>query len=56
MLGLACEKVGHIIVDRANTETALAAINAAKKTIRGGTSVIFFPEGTRSRDGQLGGI
>lgn len=54
IMGLACEKIGHIIVDRSNTEAALAAINAAKKNITQGTSVIFFPEGTRSRNGRLG--
>lgn len=54
VMGFACEKVGHILIDRSNTEAALAAINAAKETIKGGTSVIFFPEGTRSRDGRLG--
>ncbi|MDX9786640.1 MAG: lysophospholipid acyltransferase family protein [Desulfobacterales bacterium] len=54
VLGLACEKVGHIIVDRSNTEAALASINAAKENITGGTSIVFFPEGTRSRNGRLG--
>jgi len=54
LMGFCCEKLGHIIVDRADTQAALTAINAAKEKITGGTSVIFFPEGTRSRDGQLG--
>jgi 1-acyl-sn-glycerol-3-phosphate acyltransferase len=53
-MGFCCEKLGHIIVDRANTQAALSAVNAARKKITGGTSVIFFPEGTRSRTGQLG--
>jgi 1-acyl-sn-glycerol-3-phosphate acyltransferase len=30
------------------------SINAAKKKIVNGTSVMFFPEGSRSLDGQLG--
>lgn len=54
LFGFCCEKLGHIIVDRADTKAALAAINAARKKITGGTCVIFFPEGTRSRNGQLG--
>ncbi|MFH0726352.1 MAG: lysophospholipid acyltransferase family protein [Pseudomonadota bacterium] len=53
-MGFCSEKLGHIIVDRADTQAALSAINAARKKITGGTSVIFFPEGTRSRNGRLG--
>lgn len=53
-LGIGCEKVGHIFIDRSNREKALASLNAAKKKIVNGTSVIFFPEGTRSKDGKLG--
>lgn len=54
LFGFCCEKLGHIMVDRTDTKAALAAINAARRKITGGTSVIFFPEGTRSRNGQLG--
>ncbi len=32
----------------------LASLNEAKKKIVNGTSVIFFPEGTRSKDGKVG--
>ncbi|MEW6526686.1 MAG: lysophospholipid acyltransferase family protein [Spirochaetota bacterium] len=53
-LGIGCEKVGHIFIDRSNTERALASLNEAKKKIVNGTSVIFFPEGTRSKDGKVG--
>jgi 1-acyl-sn-glycerol-3-phosphate acyltransferase len=53
VIGIACERLGHIYVDRSRHEAALASINAAKSRIVDGTSVIFFPEGTRSRDGQL---
>jgi len=53
-LGIACEKIGHIFIDRSNTAAALNSINDAKSKIVNGTSVIFFPEGTRSRDGNLG--
>lgn len=52
-LGIGCEKVGHIFIDRSNREKALASLNEAKKKIVNGTSVIFFPEGTRSKDGKL---
>jgi 1-acyl-sn-glycerol-3-phosphate acyltransferase len=53
-LGFACEKIGHIFIDRANHAAAMASLEAAKGKIRGGTSVVFFPEGTRSRSGELG--
>lgn len=52
-LGLACQILGHIYIDRSDHEAAVASINAAKERISGGTSVVFFPEGTRSDDGRL---
>ncbi|OPL12434.1 MAG: acyl-phosphate glycerol 3-phosphate acyltransferase [delta proteobacterium MLS_D] len=52
-LGVACERIGHIFIDRSDHEKALASINAAKERIRNGTSVLFFPEGSRSSDGRL---
>ena len=53
ILGIACELMGHIMIDRSNTNAALASINAAREKIRDGMSVVFFPEGTRSRTGEL---
>jgi 1-acyl-sn-glycerol-3-phosphate acyltransferase len=53
VLGVACDKLGHIYIDRSNTQAALSSINTAKKKIVGGTSVLFFPEGSRSIDGHL---
>lgn len=53
-LGIGCEKIGHIFIDRSDTKVALASINAAKKQIVDGTSVLFFPEGSRSKNGELG--
>lgn len=53
-LGLACELLGHIYIDRSDHEAAVRSINQARERITGGTSVLFFPEGTRSDDGRLG--
>ncbi|HDP80564.1 MAG TPA: 1-acyl-sn-glycerol-3-phosphate acyltransferase [Spirochaetes bacterium] len=53
-LGYACDKVGHIYIDRSNHEAALASINEAKKRIVDGTSVLFFPEGTRGAGETMG--
>jgi 1-acyl-sn-glycerol-3-phosphate acyltransferase len=52
-LGVACERLGHIFIDRSDHQAAVASINAARERIVGGTSVLFFPEGTRSDDGRL---
>ncbi|MCP4654076.1 MAG: 1-acyl-sn-glycerol-3-phosphate acyltransferase [bacterium] len=53
-IGYGCETIGHIFIDRSNTSAALSSINAAKGKIVDGTSIVFFPEGTRSKDGKLG--
>ncbi len=53
ILGICCEKLGHIFIDRRDVSAAVAAINRAKQKISGGTSIFFFPEGTRSRDGNM---
>lgn len=52
-IGISCYRLGHIFVDRSNHAAALASIDAAKERITDGTSVLFFPEGTRSRSGRL---
>jgi 1-acyl-sn-glycerol-3-phosphate acyltransferase len=54
VLGTACKRMGHIFVNRTNTKASLESINQAKKQIVNGTSVIFFPEGTRSKSGEIG--
>jgi 1-acyl-sn-glycerol-3-phosphate acyltransferase len=53
-LGIACEKLGHIFIDRANKMSAMESLQSAKGKIINGTSVMFFPEGTRSKDGTVG--
>ena len=53
-IGWACEKLKFIYVDRSDNQKAIESLNAAKERIVNGTSVIFFPEGTRSRDGKIG--
>jgi 1-acyl-sn-glycerol-3-phosphate acyltransferase len=52
-LGYGCAAVGHIFIDRSNREKAIASLKAARPLLDGGVSVMFFPEGTRSRDGRL---
>lgn len=43
-----------IAVDRGDGRDAMAKLDAAVASMRDGTSVLIFPEGTRSSDGNLG--
>ena len=52
--GLCCEKVGHIFIDRSNTQVAIESMNKVKNKLVDGTSVVIFPEGTRSKTKELG--
>ena len=52
-VGFGAMAVGHIFIDRSSTAAALKTLNDAKAKIRNGTSVIFFPEGTRSKTSKL---
>ncbi len=53
-IGFGSKKVGHIFLDRSNSRVALESLNEAKRKLVNGTSVVIFPEGTRSQTGQLG--
>jgi len=44
---------GHIAIDRRNAFRARRSLAEAARRIRSGVSVAVFPEGTRSRDGQV---
>lgn len=54
VIGWAMTASGFIGIDRQNRARAIRSLTEAVGKIRGGRSVILFPEGTRSRDGQLG--
>lgn len=43
----------HIVVDRSNRSAAMGSLRKARERIEGGISVVVFPEGTRSADGQF---
>ena len=47
-IGPASAKVGHIFIDRSSPKAAYESIKEAKSKLVNGTSVVVFPEGTRS--------
>jgi 1-acyl-sn-glycerol-3-phosphate acyltransferase len=51
--GLAMRRAGYIPLDRGDGRRALKSVDEAARKIREGVSVIIFPEGTRTRDGNL---
>jgi 1-acyl-sn-glycerol-3-phosphate acyltransferase len=53
LLGGAMRAVGHIPIDRAARKRSFEAYDEAARTIRRGFSGVVFPEGTRSRTGEL---
>lgn len=53
IFGRAMRGVGYISIDRSNRKSAFESLARAARTIRNGTSVLIFPEGTRSRDGRI---
>ena len=52
-IGWAGWAAGVIFIDRGNRERAIRSIRDAAQQIRGGKNVVIFPEGTRSRSGQM---
>jgi 1-acyl-sn-glycerol-3-phosphate acyltransferase len=53
LVGWAIWLGGHLPIDRSHPFRARRSLDAAARRIRGGTSVVLFPEGTRSPDGVV---
>jgi 1-acyl-sn-glycerol-3-phosphate acyltransferase len=53
LLGMAMRRTGYIPVNRSDRRKAIQGMAKAVRRITEGTSVIIFPEGTRSPDGTL---
>jgi 1-acyl-sn-glycerol-3-phosphate acyltransferase len=53
LVGRAMLTAGHVVIDRTNRARAFAAYDEAARVIQGGVSAVVFPEGTRSRTGEL---
>jgi putative phosphoserine phosphatase/1-acylglycerol-3-phosphate O-acyltransferase len=54
LIGQLMQASGVIFLDRANREKAIEALRPAVDALKNGTSIIIAPEGTRSRDKNLG--
>ena len=53
IFGPACHHLGCIYVDRKNHKAAMKSIRKAQEELSENASVLFFSEGTRSRDGKV---
>ena len=52
-VGKACKSAGHVMVDDSNPRGVRQTIEESEERLRGGMSVVIFPEGSRTRDGHL---
>ena len=53
-VGTGCKAAGHIFVDRRNAKAAMESLKEVERQLVGGVSTVIFPEGTRSKDGEVG--
>ena len=53
-VGTACAVAGHIFVDRSNPRAAFQSMDHIKKELVDGISTVIFPEGTRTKTGEMG--
>lgn len=53
ILGRGFDAVGFVPIERENRERATQAIDQAARSVQSGNSLLMFPEGTRSRTGEL---
>ena len=54
LVGYACVKARHIFVDKSGPKAVKQTIDHARRTLQGGTSLVVFPEGSRSFTGHMG--
>lgn len=54
MVGKACESAHHIFVDKSGPKAIQRTYDEARQILKGGTSVVVFPEGARTFTGHMG--
>ena len=52
-VGSGCYAAGHIFIDRRNPRAAKESLERAKSILKDGVSLVVFPEGTRSKNGEV---
>lgn len=53
LVGYACKCAGHVFVDDSNIAGIKDTISHAEKSLKGGMSLVIFPEGSRTWDGKM---
>ena len=54
LVGKACEAAGHIFINRSNGVEAKRSLEKAEMQLKNGVSLVVFPEGTRTKTGEIG--
>lgn len=54
LVGVACKKAGHIMVDDSSVSGIRETIEESEHILRDGMSLVIFPEGSRTWDGSMG--
>lgn len=52
-VGITCAKAGHVFVDDSSMAGVKQTIAEAEKRLKGGMSLVIFPEGSRTWDGRM---
>ena len=53
-VGYACRRSGHVFVDSNSLRSIKDTINSARNQLKDGMSLVIFPEGTRTKTGEMG--
>jgi len=54
LVGKACDAAGHIFINRSNAIEAKRCLEKAEAQLKNGVSLVVFPEGTRTKTGEMG--
>jgi len=54
LVGRACVSAGHIMVDKRGPKAIQGTYDQGRRVLRGGTSLVVFPEGARTFTGHMG--